>query len=89
MSPESGVRRAPCPCGEPNPPEHGPCTPAGPCQYAISHPDLWDHYEAGPFHPQEPTPLDVARVLLDPFNWMRLGLAVQWGTLRWVARRLG
>lgn len=75
MSPTSGVRRAPCPCGEPNPAAYGPCTRSGPCRYAVSHPDLWDHFDDGPFHPREPSPVEVIGRLVDPWTWINLALA--------------
>lgn len=34
-----------------------------------------------PQHPSEPSPLEVARVLMDPWNWARLGLATSWWLL--------
>lgn len=31
----------------------------------------------GPYHPREPSPLEVAQAVLNPWNWCRLGLASQ------------
>jgi len=43
-----------------------------------------EHWDDGPFHPQEPSPLDVLEAII--FNPLRLGLAASFTVAQGLAR---
>lgn len=70
-SPPVGVRRAACPCGEPNPPEAGPCTREHPCGYAEMRTDLWDHFDDTfdePYDPGDPWWKKLRALIMMPID---------------------